>query len=746
MNKMKFEIQRFADVWDYNYPQRLYIQRTHELTDWMRQNQYIQKLEMLQQERLILDTLERTSSSTTTQNDSDSEESASKVENKTENVIISAHNDLGAPLYNYANNVTIVGAGTGSSSVNNQGVNVIIAGFEDYKSKISNSGNDATILTGNYDDTISSKNSKHAVITTENGNDSVSISYISDEEDTENLVLVGDGNDTITSNGSGDIILGENGKDYIKVKADSYVQGGLGNDYIGFSGGRNIIYGNEGNDNIEGYYAVNVADDFNFVFAGDGDDTIKKGSYVLGSAGKDSITDGWVAFGGDDDDKLNGYTLSGGNGKDIIHTTEIGYGGNDDDEIFAENDYDTLIGGNGNDSLYAYEKRNNGVLLAGGDGDDHIIIGSEVLKNNTIVAGKGNDTIEMYYVSTYGVSSGALARSDDELEQVIYTDGDGDDYIKLPQYASYSTGINLEIIGNDYSTIQSGDNIIVNVGSGHITLASAAYMLKNNKQCHININLNKVTAPDIDALTSSLDELEKYLEDVANPPADSSSISSGEQEIPSQNINNVNNTYTYNGGNKTISNYAQGQVVQLASDYQGIDVSGDSFFVNSSNGQLEIQNSRDKFIGYSGSDNNVVAYSYLGAKAGVIDGRDKSQAEIFIGGDHVDNQIYAGNGGSSLWGGNGGADTLTGGEGYDEFFFAMGSGVDVIQNAGDNDVVNLLGVSLSQISSFSYDSSSVNLQFNDGGNLRVESTSSVGYRVENQTFFFNRATNEWANK
>ena len=99
-----------------------------------------------------------------------------------------------------------------------------------------------------------------------------------------------------------------------------------------------------------------------------------------------------------------------------------------------------------------------------------------------------------------------------------------------------------------------------------------------------------------------------------------------------------------------------------------------------------------------------------------------------------------------MWGGNGGTDTMTGGDGYDEFFFAMGSGNDLVQNAGDNDVVNLLGVSLSQISSFSYDSSSVDLNFNNGEHLKVESTSSVGYRVENQTFFFNRATNEWTTK
>ena len=211
-------------------------------------------------------------------------------------------------------------------------------------------------------------------------------------------------------------------------------------------------------------------------------------------------------------------------------------------------------------------------------------------------------------------------------------------------------------------------------------------------------------------------------------------------------INNVNNTYTYNGGDKVINNYQQGEVVQLASDYQGIDVNGNSFLVKSSSGAVEIQNARDKFIGYSATNTDVVAYSYLGAKAGVIDGRDKNQAEIFIGGDHVDNQIYAGNGGSSLWGGNGGTDTLSGGDGYDEFFFAMGSGNDVIQNAGDNDVVNLLGVSLEQITYAEVSSSDIHIGFTDGGHLQLQGQSATGFKLENVTYTANRATGEWTTK
>ena len=204
-------------------------------------------------------------------------------------------------------------------------------------------------------------------------------------------------------------------------------------------------------------------------------------------------------------------------------------------------------------------------------------------------------------------------------------------------------------------------------------------------------------------------------------------------------------TYTYSGGNKIIENYQQGEVVKLASDYQGIDLNGNSFFVKSSSGQLEIQNSRDKFIGYS-AESEVVAYSYVASGGGNVDGRDKNVAEIFIGADNADNQIYAGSGGSSLWGGIGGTDTLIGGEGYDEFFYAVGSGSDIMQNVGDNDLINLASINLSQISGVDVSVGQVNINFVDGGNLQINGGSSVGYQIAEGTFQVNQSTKEWSNK
>ena len=119
---------------------------------------------------------------------------------------------------------------------------------------------------------------------------------------------------------------------------------------------------------------------------------------------------------------------------------------------------------------------------------------------------------------------------------------------------------------------------------------------------------------------------------------------------------------------------------------------------------------------------------------------------MMIGAENSDNQIYAGDGGSSVWGGMGGNDQLVGGAGYDEFFYAMGGGSDVIQNAGDNDVVNLLGVSLSQITYAEVYQSEISIGFNDGGNLKLQGQAATGFMLEGVTYTADRSTGGWRMK
>ena len=222
-------------------------------------------------------------------------------------------------------------------------------------------------------------------------------------------------------------------------------------------------------------------------------------------------------------------------------------------------------------------------------------------------------------------------------------------------------------------------------------------------------------------------------------------MSNGNESFSNDSTNNSAD-YIYDGGNQVISNYNEGEVIQL-NDFQGINFSGNNFYILSGSGQLEIQNVRNRFVSYGYGSSDVIAYSYMGNSGGTIDGRNKTnQLGVIIGTDYSDNRIYAGNAGSSLWGGLGGNDTLTGGDGYDEFFYVSGSGSDVIQNAGDNDVVNLLGVNLSQITEVSITDSAISANFEDGGRLNVRGNSNVGFKVDGVTYVADRNNGTWSVK
>ena len=145
----------------------------------------------------------------------------------------------------------------------------------------------------------------------------------------------------------------------------------------------------------------------------------------------------------------------------------------------------------------------------------------------------------------------------------------------------------------------------------------------------------------------------------------------------------------------------------------------------------------------NGDNNGTILIDSTVSGGGTIDKSSSSQIEVLVGANNVSNQIYAGSGGSTLWGGAGGADTLTGGAGFDEFIYTSGSGSDVIRNAGDNDVVNLAGINLSQIVDASVSENGVEATFQDGGRLRVEGNSNVGFQLEGVTYCANRADGSW---
>lgn len=205
------------------------------------------------------------------------------------------------------------------------------------------------------------------------------------------------------------------------------------------------------------------------------------------------------------------------------------------------------------------------LTINGGAGNDSILPHGY---NNIINGGAGNDSISNW-LSYYSTISGGTG--DDTIDTstnlnmgrnvFLYNTGDGNDVL-----TGFHPNDTLRITGSTYTRSESDGDIILFIGDGSIRI---------QEQAGKSINIEG--EPQITV-------------------------------IQSDNSNGVT-IYSYDGGYKIIENYQQGEIIRLNSDYQGIGLSGNSFFVNSSSGNLEIQNARDKFIGYSASNSDVVAYS-----------------------------------------------------------------------------------------------------------------------------------------
>ena len=201
--------------------------------------------------------------------------------------------------------------------------------------------------------------------------------------------------------------------------------------------------------------------------------------------------------------------------------------------------------------------------------------------------------------------------------------------------------------------------------------------------------------------------------------------------------------FDYSGGTTIVNDYKSSDKVNYATDFTGLNLNDTDLILNSSTGSVYLRNVRDQLINVADSAGDVVAYGYMASGAGAINGSNFSQLEVIVGADNLTNKITAGSGGSSLWGGAGStSDTLIGGGGEDIFFYASGNGKDTIQKATSADTVNLLGMSLENISSAKITSSGVNLTFSDGGSLKV-SGQAGNFNLNGQIYHANYKTKTW---
>ena len=627
---------------------------------------------------------------------------------------------------------------------------------------------------------------------------SVSIDGGAGEDDIDNYSSIvtidgGSGNDSIYNNGWNVTIDGGAGDDSIHNRGyEVTINGGTGNDSIYNDGGNVTIDGGAGDDSIYNWDGENVLFKYK---AGDGNDTIwgfradstlqigsGKGTYSTQTSGNDLIVNvgkGSILLKGVHStlDNININNKAIELDKIVKLTADDNYieisrdsisvvGSAGDDYINNHYGFSVSIdGGDGADTIENYGKEiwneetekyeilDSNVTISGGAGNDSIQNSGNSV---TINGGAGNDTI---CNGGYIDGDGTFYQEGDYGKNVVfkYSSGDGKD--KIYGFRADST---LQIAASSYSTKKSGDNVIVTVGKGKISLMGAASLDKINilkgvtytDSSEANITLGAdITFADATSRTKAIKIVGNSLansifggagNDTLNGGAGNDTLSGG----------NGDDLFVYTAGNDVITDYTEdSDKISISAAISKTSINGaDATFTIGKN-TLTVKDGFGKeivFVDADGKERTIIGGAYLATNDSsskstlsswreVGDASERTKA-IKLTGNALDNSILGGSGKDSLYGDDGddylfggagadklygqngndtlwggiGNDTLKGGDGADVFIYESGDGKDVINGFENNDMLLI-----TDAFSASYDATKKAIAF------KVDSTASA---------------------
>ena len=127
----------------------------------------------------------------------------------------------------------------------------------------------------------------------------------------------------------------------------------------------------------------------------------------------------------------------------------------------------------------------------------------------------------------------------------------------------------------------------------------------------------------------------------------------------------------------------------------------------------------------------------------VIDATNSTSQNI-LAGNNLNNEIIAGSGNSSMWGGDTGSnDVLTGGSAANMFWYGLGEGNDVINNADSNDTVNLYNIGLTDIVSVEDFQSGLKINMSSGS-LTINATETPKVMLASGAAYrYDRSSSTW---
>ena len=683
----------------------------------------------------ILGTAKTTSTTTTSSTFTEGNDTYS---NTTANTLLSA---LGGDdsIKNTANNVTIYG---------NAGNDSLFAISDGGK------GSEGVYFYGGDGNDIVDTGGNKNYISTENGDD-----WIYSWGDNGTL-LTGEGNDSVDSFGDCSLIDVGAGSDFIDFSGSkSTAKGGNGDDKIHAHGANSILFGENGNDYLTAVDANNT------LYGGAGNDTISvdgKNSYIAGGTDNDIITLTSSAAN-------NTIQYTNGDGNDIV------YGFKDSDTLaIAGAEYTTTTSG----SNVIVNVGNGAITLVGAAGKKLNISGTAKTTQTSTTPATQTSTTPSTQTSTTPTTqtstTPATQTSTTPTTQTSTTPATQTSTTSIP------SGLNV-----------SGVTLIVEVSFGGDLWMTANPTYQND------------SVKNIDASKNSGDM-------ILTGNSQSNSIKSGSGQTSLWGGGSGNNTliggngrnqFWYTGGGKdVVTNFSVGvsttsDVVVLAGgNLQSITRTSSNVAINLTDGnyiQLKTSStSSDEVILYSTDGENIfgakianssttslsytstASYYQLNQQGNLIVNDaannnvwlDGSQGQIFanitninassatgqniLAGNGVANSIIGGNGTSSLWGGVGNvSDTLTGGNGADMFWYGKNDGADFINNAAENDTINLYDVGLNDINfaAVNITSSQISMSFTSGGTLNINNNTNLTstFKITEGSFKFNRSTNSW---
>ena len=532
-------------------------------------------------------------------------------------------------------------SGTGATTINARGGNDYISLTSARALVNYETGDGDDLITGfNENSTLNLSGEKYSSV--KSGNDL--ILSVGDEKVTlqgaanlSNVHIVGTLSGSDTI--SGKIIRGGNSADYIsdEISDGDTVQGLGGNDTIISNSNNVLLDGGRDDDLLQNNEGDNVT--------------------MSGGAGSDTLqSDG------------NNASLNGGAGSDLLNngTTFVSGGENV-----------TMSGGAGDDSLNNHwgEK----VSMSGGDGSDTLYTNAASVTMN---GGAGSDRISL-----------TVAARNTLIE---YKSGDGNDLI-----TGFDENDTLNLSGANYSSAASGNDLILTVGNGRLTLEDAATLDTvniigtNNTVTTPSSGINIENSVDHTLVTGTAynDTIINYGKRVTvrGLAGDDYLVNMIDSSVTAESA--VANLFEGGDGNDTIFSYHSYHPTLLGGE------GNDRIIVNKGHmNYIDGGNGNDTILGVT-TDTQDSSDWAMGGYATIFGGNGNDYIDPF----YTNNSTIDGGEGNDTINMMGANSTITGGEGDDKISlgtadsvnvrinYADGDGNDLIQGFTENDTLNISG-------------------------------------------------------